>query len=145
MTLVIVVFIALGWAGWFWAWGRDRYRSGNGLGVGLGAPLGSVVPAPPRGASGLLAAPRTAASARRRRREVLAALASASVLSFWIASKWSPFSAVTVILVMAFGLFAWATYQLEAPTNASGAPAPRRSPFMPVIDEDYRLPQRQLR
>jgi hypothetical protein len=125
MLFLVVLIIALGWAGWFWSWGRDRFVSNNGLGL-------SPNPFAPRPASPL-SAPRTASMARRRRREVLGALALAALLSFLLARAWSLLWTVHIAVDLALIAYAAAVFMHERPsvqsldTNSSVSPLATRA------------------
>lgn len=132
MLFLVVLIIALGWAGWFWSWGRDRFMSNSGLG-GLPDPFAARAPS-------VLAPPRTAAMARRRRREVLGALGLCALLTFLLARSWSPMWTLHLAIDVALLAYGWAVYSLERPAAAVTAfgerpmaPA-RRSRLQPVLD-----------
>ena len=122
MLFLVILIIALGWAGWFWSWGRDRMLSNNGLGI---------VPNPfaPRPVSPL-SAPRTASMARRRRREVLGALALAALVSFLLARAWSLLWTLHVLVDLALIAYAAAVYALE---RANVEPLGSRISMVPAV------------
>lgn len=115
MLYLVILVIALGWAGWFWSWGRDRFVSNTGLGL----PPSPLAPRPPSA----LAPPRNATMARRRRREVLGALALAALLSFLLARAWSPVWAMHLLIDVALAGYSWAVYRIEC------GPVPERPSF----------------
>lgn len=133
MLFLVILVIALGWAGWVWAWGRDRMVSNAGFGL-PGSPMGARSTSP-------LAAPRNPTMARKRRREVLVALAVAALFSLLIARSWSAFWVAHLLIDGALIAYAWAVYSMEAnvPRSPQGAPSPlMRAPrfsLQPVMDE----------
>lgn len=135
MLFLVILVIAIGWAGWFWAWGRDRYISGSGSGLPVGARL-------PRNSS-VLATPRTASMARQRRREVLVALTVLAGLTFVLARAWSALWAVHLIVDVGLVVFAWAVYSIEnvRPRTLDRTPSPLvtspRMAFQPIVDDSF--------
>lgn len=133
MLFLVILVIAIGWAGWFWAWGRDRYVSGSGVGLSVGALL-------PRNSSAL-AAPRNATMARKRRREVLAALAVLAILTFLLARSWSALWAIHLVVDIGLVVYAWAVYSIEnGPARAlsltsSPLMTNPRMAFQPILDD----------
>jgi hypothetical protein len=126
MLFLVVLVIALGWAGWFWSWGRDRFVSNSGLGL---PPDPFMARAP-----SAFAPPRTPAMARRHRREVLGALGLCALLTVMLARTWSPMWSLHVMTDLALVVYAWAVYSLERPRlgNEPGPVARRR--LQPVLD-----------
>jgi hypothetical protein len=126
MLFIVVLVIALGWAGWFWSWGRDRFVSNSGL---------SLAPNPfaPRPVSPL-SPPRTAAMARRRRREVLGALALLALMTLLIARVWTPFWTVQILIDVALVTYGWAVLNLERPPQGQPSRTVARPRLQPVLD-----------
>ncbi len=134
MLFLVVLLIALGWAGWLWAWGRDRYVSGSSLGL----PPNPFAAAP----TSRLAAPNDRIGARRRRREILGTLAVVALISLVLARAWTPMWAVTAVSVVALLSYGWAVYRLEA-GGARPAMDSLQQRFGPVPEADS--PQRTQR
>lgn len=126
MLFLVILVIALGWAGFFWSWGRDRFVSN----AGLGYPPNPFAPAP----VSALAPPRTAAMARRRRREVLGALGLLALLTFLIARSWAPMWVINVPVVLAFAGYGWAVYSIERGPREVNEPIAARLRLQPVLD-----------
>lgn len=127
MLFVVILVIALGWAGWFWSWGRNRYVSNAGLGL-LPNPLA------PRPMTAL-SPPRTATMARRRRREVLGALALLVMLTFLLARAWSLLWTLQVLVDVSFLAYGWAVLSIERPgTDSRDERAVMRPSLQPVLD-----------
>ncbi len=134
MLFLVILVIALGWAGWVWAWSRDRFISGSGIGL----PGGALSGRPPSA----LAAPRTPTMARKRRREVLAALVVAALFTLLLARSWSVLWAVHLLVDVALIAYGWAVFTLEsngAPRNVPQQSGPLlRTPrlsLQPIVDE----------
>jgi len=134
MLFLVILVIALGWAGWAWAWGRDRYISGAGIGLPT-SPISGRHPS-------ALGAPRTPGMARKRRREVLFALAFAALLTLLLARAWSAMWVLHLLVDVALIAYGWAVYTLESAAGTHGAArasgpllrAPRLS-LQPIVDE----------
>lgn len=126
MLFLVVLVIALGWAGWFWSWGRDRFVSNAGLGL----PPNPYAPLP----VSALAPPRNAAMARRRRREVLGTLGLLALLTLLVARVWSPAWVVNVPVVLAFAGYACAVYSIERAPHNVREPVDARMGVQPVLD-----------
>ena len=134
MLFLVILVIALGWAGWAWAWGRDRYISGAGMGL----PVSPISGRPPSA----LGAPRTPGMARKRRREVLAALVVAALLTLLLARAWSVIWALHLLVDIALITYGWAVYTLESGAGPRAAAKPTgpllRTPrlsLQPIVDE----------
>ena len=117
MTFIVVLVIALAWIGALWTWTRDRVLVG-GRDQLSPLPFG----APPRSASGPLAAPRTAAMARRRRREVLTGLALLAVTTFVLARAWSSLWALHLLVDAALLTYGYAVLAIERPDVVDARP-----------------------
>ena len=137
MLFLVVLIIALGWAGWIWAWGRDRFMSNRGFGIAPG-PLSG------RSASAF-GAPRTASMARKRRREVLVALGVSAVLTLLLARGWSALWILHIAIDLALIAYGWAVYNIEQGHPASGRSdgppsvlrtSPRLS-LQPVLEDGF--------
>ena len=126
MLFLVVLVIALGWAGWFWSWGRDRFVSNSGLGL----PPSPFAPRP----ISPLSPPRTAAMARRRRREVLGALCLMALMSFLIARAWTPFWTVQLLIDLALLTYGWAVLTIERPQPGEESRTVTRPRLQPVLD-----------
>lgn len=126
MLFLVILVIALGWAGWFWSWGRDRYVSNTGVGL----PPNPFAPRSPSA----LAPPRTPQMARRRRREVLGVLALVALLTFLLARAWSLMWTVQVLADVAFLAYGWAVLTLERPRLSNDSGAVARPSLQPVLD-----------
>jgi hypothetical protein len=107
MLFLVVLIIALGWAGLFWSWGRGRFVSNSGFDLHSN-------PFAPRSTSPL-APPRTAVMARRRRREVLGALGLMALITLLVARAWTPFWTMQVLVDLALLVYGWAVLTLERP------------------------------
>ena len=126
MLFLVVILIALGWAGWLWAWGRDRYVAGD-----LGLPPNPFISPP----ASRLAAPNSWSGARQRRREVLGTLALCCVLGAVLAQAWSPMWVFTVASLGLLLWYGWAVYRLEVGgTDAARESIQKR--FAPVPESD---------
>jgi len=127
MLFLVILMIALGWAGWLWSWGRGRYVSNAGLGL----PGNPLAPRPMTA----LSLPRTANMARRRRREVLGALALLVLLTFLLARAWSFLWTLQVVADVSFLAYGWAVLSIERPSAVSREErAVLRSSLQPVLD-----------
>jgi len=131
MLFLVVLVIALGWAGWFWAWGRDRYTAGTSMGLPP-----SPFNAPPASSLG---PPRNAVSARRRRREVLGTVSAGVLVSFLLSLAWTPMWFLTLSLFAFLCWYALAVYRLENGTETSTVRS-LQNRFGPVLDEDASRP-----
>lgn len=126
MLFLIVLFIALGWAGWLWAWGRDRYTSVSGLGLPP-----SPFAAPP---ASRLSAPRNQNGARQRRREVLGSAVVAFFLCLLLARSWAPMWLPTVGSLAFLVWYGAAVYRIEVGNGESVVPSLQQR-FGPVLED----------
>ena len=131
MLLLVILIIALGWAGWFWSWGRDRYVSNSGVGL----PPSPLATRPMTAPMTVLSPPRTATMAKRRRREVLGALATLALLTFLLARGWSILWPLQLAVDLSFLAYGWAVLSIERPAalSAEGRALVRPS-LQPVLD-----------
>ena len=126
MLFLVVLVIALGWAGWIWAWGRDRYTASGGLGL----PPSPFAVAP----ASRLSSPRDSAGARMRRRQVLGSAGVGLLLAFLIARAWSPMWVPTIGIAAFLGWYGLAVYRIET-GNTGPAVKTIQQRFGPVIDD----------
>ncbi len=106
MLLLVIVIIALGWAGFAITWGRDRVRSTTG---------GGLMPDPyATHQSSLFDVPRTEEMARTRRQQVFAGLVVAAVLTYVMTRLWSVMWGVHLLVDVALIVFAVAWYLRSA-------------------------------
>lgn len=121
MLPIVILIIALGWAGFALTWGRDRMRSNNDF----------RLPPDPYAVrrSSFIDVPRSEEAARVRRQQVLTGLIIAAILTFLMTRLWSIMWGLHLVVDVALISFAVAWYLRSSGARLVGASSSRPRGF----------------